>query len=393
MSERNPPPIDLWSIDSPQRGELSEKRNTPPLRCSVAGLLRRVARDGHSGASFLGGVELLRTGGAAVSVNDAVVEYRMRLVRVIEEAPNKRLACRQAGIHPSTFYRWRKRVAGGDAAGGRRRVGPGRLRTESQVVAMALAHPNLGPRPVASELARMLGLELSGSTVWRILCEHRLNTRRRRWLLLQGVTPDEMLVRPAWNRPPGRIEADIPGDLVQMDCFHVGSFKETRLGAAKARRGTIWQYTAIDVASSFTWAQLHASAHNPDPARTSALAYQVAADLKAWGWDLTAVSTDNGNEFRAQQFGDTIRGVDATHRFIRAGRPQSNGKVERVHRTLLEEFYQPALINYVEPSITGLRRDLDAYINYYNHQRPHRGKWNNGQPPAAIIKPDTKLIP
>ena len=82
-----------------------------------------------------------------------------------------------------------------------------------------------------------------------------------------------------------------------------------------------------------------------------------------------------------------------THRFIRAGRPQSNGKVERVQGTLLTEFYQPVLSRYVEPSITGLRRDLEDYLTYYNWQRAHSGKWNKGRTPAEIISPKEKLIP
>lgn len=42
-----------------------------------------------------------------MSVHDAVVEYRRRLVELIDQSDNKRLACRQAGIHHSTYYRWR----------------------------------------------------------------------------------------------------------------------------------------------------------------------------------------------------------------------------------------------------------------------------------------------
>ena len=190
-----------------------------------------------------------------------------------------------------------------------------------------------------------------------------------------------------------RLQAAVPGDLVQMDCFHVGSFKETRLGAAKAAHGQIWQYTAIDVASSWIWAELHATAHNPSPAITSALAHRVAADLAGWGWTWQAVSTDNGNEFRAQTFRDTLASLDVGHRFIRAGRPQTNGKVERHQGIILEEFYQPTLIGYVQPSITGLRIDLDHYLGYYNHQRPHHGRWNQGRPPAQIIIPNPKLHP
>ena len=329
-----------------------------------------------------------------MSVHDAVVAYRVQLVRLIEASGNRRQACREAGIHPSTFYRWRHRLSG-DPQGmmvSSRRVSPRRVRLESQVVAVALAHPNLGPLRVADELARVAGIELSASTVWRVLCAHRLNTRQRRWMLLAGAPPP-LPGRSPSLRSPGRLEADKPGDLIQMDCFHVGTLKETRLGAHKARRGVVWQYTAIDVASSFLWAELHSSTHNPDPARTTALAYRVAQDLRSWGWEPQAVSTDNGNEFRSSLFTNALEDLAVTHRFIRAGRPQSNGKVERVHRTLLEELYQPAFATYTEPSITGLRRDLDDYLTYYNWQRPHHGRWNQGQTPAAIIKPNTKNTP
>jgi transposase InsO family protein len=227
--------------------------------------------------------------------------------------------------------------------------------------------------------------------VWRILCHHRLNTARLRYDLMVHRSA------PAIERPPprplGQLDATYPGDLVQMDCFHVGSFKETRLGQSKARRGTIWQYTAIDVASSYLWAEVHSSVHNPDPTRTTALAYRVAKDLRSWGWEPKAISTDNGNEFRAQRFRDALSELGITHRFIRAGRPQSNGKVERVQGTLLEEFYKPVLSRYTEPSITGLRRDLEDYLSYYNWQRQHSGKWNRGRTPAEIIEPKEKLIP
>ena len=129
------------------------------------------------------------------------------------------------------------------------------------------------------------------------------------------------------------------------------------------------------------------------PAITSELAHRVAADLTTNGWTWKAASTDNGNEFRARLFADTLESLGVEHRFIKAGRPQSNGKVERVQRTILEECYQPALIGYVEPSITGLRADLDTYLTYYNHQRPHHGKWNQGATPTTIMNPNPKLHP
>ncbi|HEX2370714.1 MAG TPA: DDE-type integrase/transposase/recombinase [Acidimicrobiia bacterium] len=324
-----------------------------------------------------------------MSVHDAVLEHRRRLVAVIAASPNRRLACAQAGIHPSTFYRWCKQPAPVTA----RPVGFARRHLESRVVAMALAHPAAGPRRVADLLAAQ-GVVVGPSRVWRILGRHRLNTRALRYRLLaahRSPAPEVVLLPAPRSTAPGRLNASRPGELVQMDTFHVGSFKETRLGSAKAAHGQIWQYTAIDVASSYLWAELATTAHNPSAALTSALAHRVAADLAAAGWTLGAVSTDNGNEYRAAQFRETMAELGATHRFIRAGRPQSNGKVERAQGIILEECYQPALHGYVTPSITGLRRDLDDYLGYYNHDRPNWGRWNQGRTPTQIMYPNPKL--
>ena len=324
-----------------------------------------------------------------MSVHDAVIEYRARLVAVIDGSGNKRAACAQAGLHPSTFYRWRNQPVPPQ-----RVVSWQQRHVEERVVAAALAAPELGPRPLAARLHNG-GVTVSASTVWRILVRRRLNTRRLRYqLLTQHRAPGriEVVTRPD-RAPIGRLDATVPGDLVQLDCFHVGSFKETRLRQGKQHRGQIWQYTAIDVASSWLWAELHATHHNPSPTITTHLAHRVATDLTHWGWTWKAATTDNGNEYRAQLFADTLTTLGVKHRYIKAGRPQTNGKVERVQRTLLEEFYQPTLIGYTEPSITGLRRDLNHYVAYYNHQRPHHGRWNQGATPATIMTPNPKLHP
>jgi len=323
-----------------------------------------------------------------MSVHDGHVEYRMRLVAVIEASENKRAACAEAGIHPSSFYRWWNHP--GPVV---RRVSWADQRLVERIVATALAYPSAGPRTVADRLCDE-GLAVSASKVWRTLVKHRLNTRALRYSLLkQHRAPTSIQVAARSDRYVGRLDADQPGDLVQLDCFHVGSFKETRLGAGKQHTGQIWQYTAIDVASSWLWAELHATRHNPTPALTSQLAHRVAQDLTRWGWDWHAATTDNGNEYRAQLFRDTLEGLGVEHRYIKAGRPQTNGKVERVQRTILEELYQPALIGYTEPSITGLRQDLTDYLTYYNHHRKHHGRWNQGQTPATIMTPNPKLQP
>jgi hypothetical protein len=122
-----------------------------------------------------------------MSVHDAVLEHRKRVVRVIERSDNKRQACRDAGIHHSTFYRWRKAALAdtGPAVGGQRRSWSDQM-IESRIVAAALAYPALGPLRVADQLA-VDGIIVSASKVWRTLVTHRINTRQLRYLLT--VTP------------------------------------------------------------------------------------------------------------------------------------------------------------------------------------------------------------
>lgn len=328
-----------------------------------------------------------------MSVHDAVVVYRKRIVGLVENSANKRLACRQLGIHHSTFYRWRNRIDQPDPTRPRRTSWADQM-LDRQIVGFSLANPALGPQRIADELGRQ-GTPTSPSRVWRTMVKHRINTRQLRYQLLETHRQphDPQLIVAQRPHPPGTLKAERPGDLIQFDCFYVGTFKETRLGQHKATRGKIWQYTAIDVASSWLWVELQASRHNPDPVVASQLAHRVAQDLTTWGHHWVAATTDNGNEYRSQQFRDTLTALGVEHRYIKAGRPQTNGKAERVQGTLLEEFYQPTLIGYTEPSITGLRQDLNQYVSHYNWQRPHRGKWNQGQTPAQIIQPKTTITP
>jgi transposase InsO family protein len=115
------------------------------------------------------------------------------------------------------------------------------------------------------------------------------------------------------------------------------------------------------------------------------LARRVAKDLSRFGWKLERVMTDNGNEFRSMDFRNTVHALGARHTFIRSGRPQTNGCVERVHGTLLEECWKPLFARYLIPRYTGLRLDLDRYVRYYNDDRAHTGRWNKGRTPAEVI--------
>ncbi len=149
--------------------------------------------------------------------------------------------------------------------------------------------------------AHRWNLIISSSGVWRVLKRHGLNTRALRLGLVAGYAAPPQREKPL-VLPVQHLQVESPGELVQMDCFYVG-----RLQGVK---GTVWQYTAIDVASSHTWAELWTTPRNPAALRTS----RVAHDLAARGWKLQAVMSDNASGFRSKVFRNTIKDLGAEHR-------------------------------------------------------------------------------
>jgi transposase InsO family protein len=316
--------------------------------------------------------------------DDVLFGYRLQL---FAEAARTSVsaACRTFGVHRSTYYRWKRQV---DRHGlellrpreRRRPQMPNQLpkMIEERIVSFSLAHHGLGPKRVASELGREKWgtIVVSPNGVWKVLCRHGLNTRAKRLGLIAGyAAPDQPPRDPG---PEQHIDVDRPGELVGIDSFYVGRLKGTN--------GAIWQLTAIDVASSFAWADLVICPNdNPTAAQTSKLARRVAADLKAAGWRLERVISDNGNECRGVAFTKTLQRLGARHSRIHAGRPQTNGNVEALHKTILDECWRPAFARYLYPRYTGLRRELDTYLEFYNHDRIHHGRLTQGQIPADLV--------
>jgi transposase InsO family protein len=319
-----------------------------------------------------------------MSHDDVLFGYRLRLFTLAAEI-GVRPACRAMGVHHSTYYRWKKQVDrwGLEALRVRERrrprmpnqIGP---HLEQRVIAFTLGNPGLGPRRISAELRRSKwgGLRISEHGVWRVLRRFGLNTRSKRLALIaRHADPYER--RPERSPKELHIDASDPGEKVQMDCFYVGRLSGTK--------GTVWQYTAADVASGYAWAFLKPSERNPRSRWTSELVHLVARELGAAGWRLGEVTTDNGSEFRAGAFGEAVSAAGARQRRIKAGRPNSNGCVERLQLTILEECWRPAFARSLAPKITALDRDLDEYLAYFNFDRAHTGRLTQGRVPGEIV--------
>lgn len=323
--------------------------------------------------------------------DDVLFGYRLQLFALAAERGVSQ-ACRLMGVHRSTYYRWKRAVErhGLEMLRPRERRRPQMpnqlsVMVEQRIVAFALGHPGHGPRRIASRLARPEwgGLIVSPNGIYKTLVRHGLNTRAKRLALVAGYrAPFEP---PRDREPEPHVESGRPGELVGIDCFFVG-----RLHGSK---GPVWQITAIDTYSSFAWADLVITPQaGPTVEQTSALARRVAAELQQAGWRLERVLSDNGNEFGRQAFAARLP-AGTRHSQIRSGRPQTNGHVERLHRTILEECWRPAFARYLQVRFTGLRRDLAHYLHEYNYDREHHGRITNGRRPADLVYGAHKMEP
>ena len=295
------------------------------------------------------------------------------------------------GVNRSTYYRWKPEVerAGLEMLRPRERRRPRMpnqlsVLVEQKIVAFALGHPGLGPRRIASRLARPQwgGLLVSPNGVYKTLVRHGLNTRAKRLALVAGYRAP--FAPPREPAPEPHIDSSRPGELVGIDCFFVG-----RLHGAK---GPVWQITAIDTyeaspGPSWSLPRPKARPSSRPPRSPSEFAPELQREA-----NLERVLTDNGSEFGRREFAARLP-AGVAHTQIRSGRPQTNGHVERLHRTILEERWRPAFARYLQVRFSGLRRDLASYLHDYNFDREHHGRTTAGRCPADLVYGARKMEP
>ena len=102
---------------------------------------------------------------------------------------------------------------------------------------------------------------------------------------------------------------------------------------------------------------------------------------------LLRVLTDRGSEFcgnpERHEYELYLAVEDIDHSRTKTKSPQTNGICERFHKTVLNEFYRVAFRKKVYRSTEDLQADLDAWINDYNAERPHQGRWCFGKIPGC----------
>jgi transposase InsO family protein len=100
--------------------------------------------------------------------------------------------------------------------------------------------------------------------------------------------------------------------------------------------------------------------------------------------------TDNGREFcgRADQhpYELLLALEEIEHRTTKIRSPRTNGFVERMNRTLLDECFRVAGRTTWYTDVAEIQRDLDVFLDYYNLRRSHQGYRLNGRTPAQALR-------
>lgn len=122
---------------------------------------------------------------------------------------------------------------------------------------------------------------------------------------------------------------------------------------------------------------------------------RVVPFFDSFGIPLLRVLTDRGTEYcgnpEHHEYELYLAVEDIDHTRTKAKSPQANGIVERLHKTMLNEFYRVAFRKNIYESVDALQTDLDARLDQYNNEREHQGRWCYGKTPMRTVLDSLEL--
>ena len=293
---------------------------------------------------------------------------RLRLAQlIVDRGWSYARAAERFSVSITTARRWAGRYRELGEAGmvdrsSRPRQCPNQLsrRTERRIVKLRVTR-RWGPARIGYHLG------LNPSTTHKVL--QRYGCPRLKW------TDPATGVRVKTSRADRHsYEHATPGDLVHVDVKKLGcipdgggwKFRGYPVGRRNKTRtpaGYAFLHHALDDHSRLAYSEIHA-----DEKKETAAAFWLRAEayFASCGITVKAVLTDNGNAYRSQLWADTL-GIRVKHRRTRPYRPQTNGKVERFNRTLLEEWaYATEYLSEADRAAV-----YPAWLHHYNHHRGH----------------------
>lgn len=311
---------------------------------------------------------------------------RLRLaLLIVDQGWKPAIAAKMFMVSTVTARKWAARYRAEGPAGmadrsSRPRSSPNRTgeQVKRRIVRLRWRR-RLGPVQIAGELG------LAASTVHAVLVRCRIN----RLAHLDRVT----------GEPIRRYEHPYPGSLLHVDVTKFGNIPDgggwrylgkpqgNRNRQATAKRtgrrnanyepnvGTGFAHTVVDDHSRVAYVEICA-----DEKATTAIG--VLQRAIAWfterGVTVERVLSDNGSAYRSHAWRETCAALGVTPKHTRPYRPQTNGKIERFHRTLADGWAYARFYR----SETERRAALPAWIHFYNHHRIHSAI---GGPPMSRL--------
>lgn len=334
--------------------------------------------------------------------NTTIIKNKVGLLNLAEELGNISRACKVMGFSRDTFYRYQKAVdeGGVESLIDKSRKKPNRKNRcnpaiEDAVLEMAIDEPAWGQTRVSNELRRK-AITISPAGVRSIWLRNDLQTVKLRLKALEEKVAKEGFVltesqvkamekREAEKEAHGEIETEHPGYLGSQDTYFVGTIKGV---------GRIYQQTFVDTYSKMAFCKLYTMKTSLTAADT--LNDRVLPFFEEHNTPMLRILTDRGTEYCGKveehdyQLYLAVKNIDHTKTKVR--HPQTNGIVERFHKTILNEFYQVAFRKKIYNSIEEIQGDLDNWVYKYNFNRTHQGKICNGRTPWETFEDGKRIV-